>query len=387
MSAALLPTEYPRLPAILRAVPRAPRAEFISRQLRAQEVLPPSVASRNSFKQDDAAKREFVDCAQMTAASLLTYIEPAHPDVPWKQLFERFVANPRLGVIPVVKGGRPLGIINRNSLIDKFHKSVQSTPLGNEACGVFLSGEPLLVEKNLPVEELSNFLAGADSRHFAEGFIITENGRYLGVACGQDLLRVLTQMQAEAARYANPLTLLPGHVPTDQHITRLLQSGTSFVACGCNIDNFRPYNETYSYRKGDEMIQLAARILNWACDPKRDFIGHVGGDDFVMLMQSRDWKARCETALRSFEQAASLLFEEAHLLAGGYHCEARDGTTRFHALTTLSIGAVKVAPSQFHSRHGVSTAMLDAKRMAKRAVGNSLFIEQRAASTSMGYAI
>ena len=197
------------------------------------------------------------------------------------------------------------------------------------------------------------------------------------MASGQDLLRELTQMQLEAARYANPLTLLPGNVPINEHIERLLHLNTSFIACYCDLDHFKPFNDTYSYRKGDEMIQLTGRILNWACDPKLDFIGHIGGDDFILLMQSRDWKSRCEQALRSFEQAASLMFKEEHLVDGGYTSEGRDGMEKFHPLTSLSIGAIQVMPGQFISHHEVSAAMSEAKKMAKKIPGNSLFIEQR----------
>ena len=157
--------------------------------------------------------------------------------------------------------------------------------------------EPLLVEKNMPIEELGHFIADAEERHFNNGFIITDQGRYLGVASGQDLLRELTQMQITAARYANPLTLLPGNVPINEHIEQLLQAGTPFYACYCDLDNFKPYNDVYSYRHGDEMIQLAGRILSWACDPKLDFIGHIGGDDFILLMQSRDFQGALRTGI------------------------------------------------------------------------------------------
>ncbi|ADE12687.1 GGDEF domain-containing protein [Sideroxydans lithotrophicus] len=324
-------------------------------------------------------KAELNHRSQTTAHKLLTYVEPVHPETLNDHVFQRFSVNPALRIIPVVKNGRPHGLINRYQFIDRFAKPYQRELLGKKPCDELVQGEPLLVEKNMPIEELSHFLAEADSRHFADGFIITENGRYIGVASGQDLLRELTQMQLEAARYANPLTLLPGNVPINEHIERLLQANTPFVACYCDLDHFKPFNDTYSYRKGDEMIQLTGRILNWACDPKLDFIGHIGGDDFILLMQSRDWKTRCEQALRSFEQAAELMFKEEHLAAGGYSSEGRDGTVKFHPLTSLSIGATQVAPGQFISHHEVSAAMTDAKKMAKKTSGNSLFIEQRTA--------
>ncbi|MBU1424105.1 MAG: GGDEF domain-containing protein [Gammaproteobacteria bacterium] len=322
--------------------------------------------------------------SQMTAHKLLTYVEPVLPETLNDHVFERFNANPALRIIPVVKSGKPLGIINRYQFIDRFAKPYQRELMGRKPCDGLIQGEPLLVERNMPIQELSHFLSEADSRHFADGFIITELGRYIGVASGQDLLRELTQMQLEAARYANPLTLLPGNVPINEHIERLLHANTPFVACYCDLDHFKPFNDNYSYRKGDEMIQLTGRILNWACDPKLDFIGHIGGDDFILLMQSRDWKTRCEQALRSFEQATELLFKAEHLAAGGYRSEGRDGTLKFHPLTSLSIGAIPVAPGQLMSHHEVSAAMSDAKKMAKKINGNSLFVEQRNVITRQG---
>ena len=312
-----------------------------------------------------------------TAHKLLTFVEPAQPETSNDQLFERFSANPALRIIPVVKSGKPLGLINRYQFIDRFAKPYQRELVGKKPCEGLIQGEPLLVEKSMPIEELSHFLAEADSRHFADGFIITESGRYIGVASGQDLLRELTQMQLEAARHANPLSQLPGNVPINEHICRLLQANSPFVACYCDLDHFKPFNDTYSYRKGDEMIQLTGRILSWACDPKLDFIGHIGGDDFILLMQSRDWKTRCEQALRSFEQAAALMFREDHLAEGGYASEGRDGTVKFHPLTSLSIGAIQAAPGQFMSHHEVSAAMTEAKKMAKKIPGNSLFVDPR----------
>lgn len=315
--------------------------------------------------------------SQTTAQKLLSYVEPVQPETSNDQVFERFSSNPALHIIPVVKNGLPMGLINRYQFIDAFARPFQRELIGKKPCDKSIQSAPLMVEKSMPIEELSHFLSEADSRHFADGFIITENGRYIGVASGQDLLRELTRMQLESARYANPLSLLPGNVPINEHIERLLHANSSFIACYCDLDNFKPFNDAYSYRKGDEMIQLTARLLSWACDQKMDFIGHIGGDDFILLMQSRDWKARCEQALSSFEQAASLLFSEEHLINGGYSSEGRDGQIHFHPLTSLSIGAIAVSPGQFMSHHEVSAAMSNAKKMAKKIPGNSLFIEQR----------
>jgi len=354
---------------------------FISRPA----PTPPLLASTetcsiiNAKKTSAFAKTEsFSVQGKVVAQKLLHHIEPVHPETENEQVLERFSANPALRVIPVVRLGIPVGLINRSTFTDHFVKPFQRELLGKKPCSLSMHEAPLLVEKNMPIEELGHFIADADERHFSNGFIITEQGRYLGVASGQDLLRELTQLQIAAARYANPLTMLPGNVPINEHIEQLLQAGTPFYACYCDLDNFKPYNDVYSYRHGDEMIQLAGRILSWACDPKLDFIGHIGGDDFILLMQSRDCQARCEQALRAFEQAASLLFKPEHLAAGGYTSEDRHNQVIFHPLVSMSIGASHITAERFFSHYEVSAAATVAKKMAKRTLGNSLFIEQRA---------
>jgi diguanylate cyclase (GGDEF)-like protein len=317
-----------------------------------------------------------------TAQQLITYIVPAKPSTENDAIFELFCETPALRVLPVVSNGIPVGLINRSNYLDMFSRPFQRELHGRKPCENFMQTSPLLVDKGMPIEELSEFLSQADEDQFSSGFIITEQGRYLGISSCQNLLRELTQMQIAAARYANPLTLLPGNVPINQHINQLLKTNTAFVACYCDLDHFKPYNDVYGFHKGDEMIQLTGRVLSWSCDPKLDFIGHIGGDDFILLMQSRDWKARCEQALRSFEQAASLLFSSEHVIAGGYKSEDRNDNMIFHPLTSLSIGAVPVTAGQFWSHNEVSAAATQAKRMAKRTPGNTLFIEKRTYSTT-----
>lgn len=352
---------------------------FISRPAPTPPLLASTETSSiiNAGKITAHQKTVFFSPGKAIVQKLSRHIEPVHPEATNEHVLDLFSANPLLRAIPVVRQGIPVGIIIRSNFIDHFVKPFLRELLGKKPCSLSMQKEPLLVEKNMPIEELGRFIADADERHFNNGFIITDQGRYLGVASGQDLLRELTQMQITAARYANPLTLLPGNVPINEHIERLLQAGTPFYACYCDLDNFKPYNDAYSYHHGDEMIQLTGRILSWACDPKLDFIGHIGGDDFILLMQSRDCQARCEQALRSFEQAASLLFKPEHLAAGGYTSEDRHNQVILHPLVSLSIGASHITADRYLSHHEVSAAATAAKKTAKRTLGNSLFIEQR----------
>jgi diguanylate cyclase (GGDEF)-like protein len=313
----------------------------------------------------------------ITIETILRYVEPVQPDTEIEKIFASFTGDPSLRSIPVVKNGRPVGLINRYELVDSFAKPFRRELLGKKPCQSTMNAEPLLVEKSTPIHELSGFLSESEIQHFADGFIITEQGRYLGIGTGKDLLREITKSQIETARYANPLTLLPGNVPINEHIEHLLQSGKSFAVCYGDLDNFKPYNDVYGYRKGDELIQFTGKLLSDVCDPVHDFIGHIGGDDFILVLQSQDWEQRCNRTLSCFARTSSGLLNAEHRAIGGYMTEDRQGRLNHHSQPTLSIGAVWVTPELFHSHHEVAEAATVAKKMAKKKPGNSLFIERR----------
>lgn len=84
-------------------------------------------------------------------------------------------------------------------------------------------------------------------------------------------MREITQLQITAARYANPLTLLPGNVLIDEHIDRLLDNQVRFCVCYCDLDAFKPFNNIDGNRKGDEVIQATSNILSQAFNPEAGF--------------------------------------------------------------------------------------------------------------------
>jgi len=151
--------------------------------------------------------------------------------------------------------------------------------------------------------------------------VIADSGRYVGLATGESLVRAVAEIRVEAARYANPLTFLPGNIPISEHIARLLAAGVEFTACYSDLNQFKPFNDQYGYWRGDEMIKLAAATLSAACDPLRDFLGHVCGDDFVVLFQSGDWRERCERIVEEFNAAAAKRAAK-HRGAGVWELEA-----------------------------------------------------------------
>lgn len=303
--------------------------------------------------------------AQFTVERLAIHAPAITTETPIDEAARLFAADSMLRAIAVVDDGRPVGLLNRQSFTDRYARPYFRELYGRRPSMLLANTTPLLLDKHTGLDALTAVLTSSDQRYLTEGFIVTEGGRYLGLGTGEQLVRVVTEVRIEAARHANPLTFLPGNIPISEHIARLLASGGAFVACYCDLNDFKPYNDHYGYWRGDEMIRLVARTLVLQCDPRRDFVGHVGGDDFVVLFQSDDWLERCERVVASFNEKALTLFDEDALARGGIEAEDRHGVRRFFRCTTLSIGAVRVRPGDYTQPEQVASAAAAAKHKAK----------------------
>ena len=313
-------------------------------------------------------------------SKLLKYIPPIPAAMSNNEVMRLIEADSSIHMLPIVDGETPVGLITRYVMIDNLARPFRRELYGARRCAdTFMDKNPLIVDKSMSLKTLSDIIA-EEAHHFSNGFIITDNGRYLGIGRGQDLLREVTQMQINAARYANPITLLPGNVPINEQLDRLLASGCTFSVCYFDLDTFKPYNDTYGFRRGDEIISYIAGLLIHHVDQSLDFVGHIGGDDFIVIFQSEDWQTRCNSILNALRQDIIQFYDEAHQIAGGIIAEDRQGNIVEYPFVSLSVGAVQVSPGQFASQHELSSAVSLAKKEAKKTSGNSLFVERRRGS-------
>ncbi len=305
-----------------------------------------------------------------SASRLLLSAPSVSPETRNNDILDIFTGHPRLHALAVVKDGQPLGLINRRNFADAYSLPYHRELYGRRSCMEFANKSPVVVEKTATMEQLAHLLTAQDQRYLSDGLVIVEQGQYVGLATGDDLVRAVTEVRIEAARYANPLTFLPGNIPIDAHIKRLVESDAPFHACYCDLNSFKPFNDIYGYWQGDEMLKLAATILAEVCDPQRDFLGHVGGDDFLILFQSDDWESRIRAAMKKFDENAVQLYKPADIEAGGIQGEDRHGNLRFYGFVSIAVGVVPVRQSAGVDADAIATLAAAAKREAKRSERN-----------------
>ena len=336
-------------------------------------ILPADIASLLTHRQATGAQPR----RRSHAGELLQQVAPVTPDTSNETVFQMFSNDPELFAIPVTAKDVPIGLLRRQHVLETFARRYSRELHGKKSCTQLMDRTPIIVDRQVDLQAVSELVVAAGRKHLTDGFIITAGGCYAGMGNGIDLMRAITEIQICAARYANPLTLLPGNVPINEQIESLLAARMPFFACYVDLNHFKPFNDIYGYRNGDEMIQLLGHLLVEMTEPELDFVGHIGGDDFMLLTQSHDTVERCEALVARFGTAIRPHFNDEHLAAGGYDSIDRRGQKVFHPLPSLAIGIVHAAPGQHSSHHEIAAAATEAKRQAKKRPAGSVFVERR----------
>jgi diguanylate cyclase (GGDEF)-like protein len=313
-----------------------------------------------------------------TISELLTYVAPLPPDTRSETVMDIFKANQWLRSIPIVDGSSvPIGLISRNNLQALFSGRFAHQLFGRDPVSAHMNRSPVVVDHQMRLEEVSRLITRNNDANLNDDFILTRESRYLGVGQTSELLRRITEYNIRYARYSNPLTLLPGNVPIHEWIDELLAAGSDFRLAYIDLNNFKPFNDTYGYSRGDEVITALADILLQCAVPDVDMVGHVGGDDFVAIFRGGDWEARCARIIELFEQGKTRFYPREALDQGGIYCEDRQGNPVFHELLTVAVGVVNPDPSRCHSHHDVAALASAAKHQAKLRKSSYLFISRR----------
>jgi EAL domain-containing protein (putative c-di-GMP-specific phosphodiesterase class I)/GGDEF domain-containing protein len=237
---------------------------------------------------------------QETAGSLCSDIQPITFNETLENALERLQSEPSMFALPVVDDGKPLGLLHKWRVLETF-----STPYGRALYEKYqvtqmLSADALVVDFDTPLEEVSQQLIEEDTHYLKQHFIVTRNERYVGLGSTRALLQKITAKKIEKARYANPLTLLPGNVPIQQELSARTERKLPFSIIYFDINMFKPLNDQLGYRVGDQIILLLAELLTKSFSEEGDFVGHIGGDDFVVMSASTLAVDRANTVQTEF---------------------------------------------------------------------------------------
>ena len=182
-------------------------------------------------------------------------------------------------------------------------------------------------------------------------------------------------------RMVSPLTGLPGNVQIQAEMKKRLSNGTNYAMIYIDLDNFKAYNDTYGFSNGDEMIKLTARVITKNVmkndENEQNFVGHIGGDDFVAIVEGEDYETICQNIIAEFDKSVEKYFSKEDVERGYIEVENRKGVMEQFPLTTISVGVVEVTPERFKNTLEIGEAGASVKHLAKTIYGSTYVIDRR----------
>ena len=296
------------------------------------ELLAERLNQRKSTSSDDAPIH-----------SLLLPVAGLNENTLVQNVLAFFQQQPTLNTLAILDDHqRPIGAVQRHALSQTMLKPFAQEIYSRKPIRKLMDTDCLLVDIRQSLQRVSRLLTSRARQRLEDDFIIIDQGVYKGLGRGIDVLRQITELKLQQARHANPLTLLPGNIPIQQCLERLLEQQEDAQLCYVDLDNFKPFNDLYGYGKGDEVLLALAQLLRELCDPQKDFVGHIGGDDFMLVMRSKDWRQRLNQLDQRFQQLCLTLYRPEHIEDQGFSAPDREGNWRKHDLLNLSIGVLQL---------------------------------------------
>jgi diguanylate cyclase (GGDEF)-like protein len=221
--------------------------------------------------------------------------------------------------------------------------------------------------------ELENRLQGFEdgaNDYITKPFAITEL-----------LVRVKNVLQwSQLQRQANPLTGLPGNISIEREIERRFQSNGDFSFMYADIDNFKAFNDYYGYSRGDDAIKITAEILVDAVKTKGnpdDFVGHIGGDDFVVITSPDTSDLVAREITTTFDKTITRLFDQKDIERGYVEVINRKGMVDRFPLLTMTVAVVSSENGSIAHMARLSDIASELKRYGKTLEGSVVVRERR----------
>jgi diguanylate cyclase (GGDEF)-like protein len=232
-------------------------------------------------------------------------------------------------------------------------------------------GDPsviLLTGRSLPADRNIGLAAGADD------FIVKPFDPVELVSRVNLVLRRLEQV-----RSASPLTGLPGNLQIQRELQLRVAAGEEVALLYIDLDQFKAYNDHYGFLRGDEAIEALAEVLWNSAEGRPDtFLGHVGGDDFIVLTHPDIAETFVQDVVAGFEARVEHLYDQDDAARGYIEIEDRQGRRRRIPLLTLSIGVATNLGREVHDHRALVDIATEMKEFAKRKDGNAVAVDRRA---------
>jgi GGDEF domain-containing protein len=250
--------------------------------------------------------------------------------------------------------------------------------LGSLAVGLLLV---LLVTYNIsrPLRRLEKATALIAEGNFDYDFGMNRRDEIGSLAHAFGVMSRRLKVLDERNRDASPLTGLPGNLAIEQEIKKRLEAKRPFSLCHVDLDNFKPFADKYGYAWGSEVIKEVAGLIAAqvkAAGMPDDFLGHIGGDDFVIISSPGRAEELCRRIVAGFDERIGKFYLEEDRDQGFFIGKDRRGIEQSFPLITVTMAIVTDDGSRFRNPLEMAEMAAQLKEYAKTLPGSNYVTEE-----------
>ncbi|MEK3994782.1 GGDEF domain-containing protein [Psychrobacillus sp. FSL K6-2365] len=320
-------------------------------------------------------RKDCIISNRLTDTSIEHIATPLHmisSDMPISKVSKLMESNDSLPGFCIKENKKLIGVITRNKLHLKFSGPYGYSLYNKKPVSAIMSRQFMKVDASTPIDVVAKIAMKRDPLHLYDFITITKEDNYFGIVTVKDLLEKSMQLEIDYAKHLNPLTELPGNIIIEQQLQKCIESSNDLIVLYLDIDNFKPYNDVYGFEKGDKVIIDLAKILEKVC-PSEGFIGHIGGDDFILITDIARCKDVCEEIIEQFNQSIEHYYYAYDYIKEYIISKNRHGVEEQFPLLSISIAGLTNRES--HTIYELSENATKLKKQCKQLIGSNYLIQ------------
>ncbi|TGE38751.1 EAL domain-containing protein [Desulfosporosinus fructosivorans] len=220
-----------------------------------------------------------------------------------------FREHPHQWLVGITENSRIVGVMQRDRLFSALGTRYGVSLFLEKTVPIIMDTNPLIVEDTTPLEVVSSLAMQRSDAQLYDGIIVVNQHKPLGMVSVANLIKAISERQIQFAQGANPLTGLPGNLRIDQEIRQHLERGLTFGLIYVDLNKFKYYNDLYGFQQGDVAIKMLSEVLlnESFKSAGNTFVGHIGGDDFIIISSPSDLETLAVNILAQFEHSCKQL--------------------------------------------------------------------------------
>ncbi|MCX7695324.1 MAG: GGDEF domain-containing protein [Caloramator sp.] len=328
------------------------------------------------FLQKEKSKKLTYNAKTCPIGKIVRFDTPIEETTKCKNVKDYFNKNLAQGVV-VVKDNYPIGLVMKSELNFALSKPFGNEIYLNRPIGIIMNKSPLVVDYNLPISEVAELAMSRKEENLYDYVVVIKDNKYYGIVTVKKLLEYAMELELNYARHLNPLTGLPGNLIIEEKLNSLIENKNMASILYIDLDNFKPFNDLYGFENGDRVIRMLADILIEASKEYNGcFVGHIGGDDFVVILDELgvNIEGLCRQIIREFDRRIRSFYTIKDLNNGYVISVNREGKEVEFPLVSVSIACLDGELKGYDSVKEIGEHLSSIKKQCKQIKGSCFIV-------------